>query len=110
MIDDPVPRTVTILTPVQIERRYGKASTTMAGADVLTFRCPPDALDVINRAIAILDPQPSRGLFLCLCAQRIAEQIVAHHAEWEKETNGSATGTSGDTRQSNHADEQADSI
>lgn len=79
---DRIPTRVTIVCPSNIPELRGRHSTYSPGSYMATFRVPDDVMAKIDRAKDILDPSMSRGLFVRLVAQRVAEAIIKHYDEW----------------------------
>ncbi len=79
---DPIPLRVTIVVPSNIPELRGRHATTPPHGVMATFRVPHDVMATVDRAKDILDPSMTRGLFVRLCAQRVAEAIIKHYDEY----------------------------
>jgi hypothetical protein len=83
---DDVPLHVTILIPSSVARLRGRFSTTFPYGALMSVRLPHAAIEAIDRARKLADPDLSRSLFIRMAAVRMAEAIIEHHDAYLRTT------------------------
>lgn len=93
-----VPLRVSIVVPSNIPELRGRHATTPPHGCMTTFRAPWEVVDEIDRARKLIDPSMSRGLFVRLAAQRVAEAINRHNDSYLKGASDDGSTIDGDVQ------------